>query len=61
MLRIGTSIVRDKIPGYPAFEKIFQKGAIRKNAVRTMIISSGRPIERSIEFFRATKLPHPLG
>jgi len=46
-LRIGTSIVRDKMPGYPALENIFQSGTTAKPTTITKTSSSGKPIERT--------------
>jgi hypothetical protein len=46
ILRIGTSIAKDMMPGYPALEKIFQNGTrtpTTKNPKTTS--SSGKPID----------------
>src|ERR1035437_3327164 len=45
-LRIGTSIARDRMPGYPALEKIFQAGTMPRPPTIKITSSSGKPIER---------------
>src|ERR1035438_7615162 len=57
-LRIGTSIARDRMPGYPALEKIFQAGTMPRPTTINITSSAGEPIGRIKCSFRAIRLPH---
>src|ERR1017187_446847 len=57
-LRIGTSIARDRMPGYPALEKIFQAGTMPRPQTINITSSAGKLIERIKSSFRAIRLPH---